>query len=72
MPFTTKDRYNDQYYVNCADRTHGAWWFSRSCVFPHLNGEYLSKATYSYYRQGIGWNRNWKLLQKAYMMIRRL
>ena len=42
MPFTTKDRDNDQWSGgNCATTWHGPWWHKR-CHHSNLNGDYLS------------------------------
>ncbi|OCT73835.1 hypothetical protein XELAEV_18032799mg [Xenopus laevis] len=37
--FTTKDRDNDVYDLNCANIDHGAWWY-KSCYNANLNGLY--------------------------------
>ncbi|XP_022097576.1 ficolin-3-like [Acanthaster planci] len=42
LPFSTKDRDNDEYNSShCAVVLHGAWWFGK-CGFSHLNGRYYS------------------------------
>ncbi|KAK7090119.1 uncharacterized protein [Littorina saxatilis] len=37
--FTTKDKDNDRFSVNCALRKHGGWWYDR-CSEANLNGVY--------------------------------
>lgn len=67
-PFTTKDRDHDSYYVNCAVKFTGAWWYS-ACHFANLNGLYGS----SEQGKGINWY-TWKgyhySAKKAEMKIR--
>ena len=41
MPFSTKDRDNDQLSGNCAISRHGAWWY-KGCTHSNLNGLYRS------------------------------
>ena len=41
MPFSTKDRDNDQWSNHCAQYRRGAWWY-RGCTNSNLNGLYLS------------------------------
>ena len=55
MYFTTKDRDNDRYGVNCAQQWTGAWWYE-SCHHSNLNGRYLGNKQDG---KGINWQR-WK------------
>ena len=48
--FTTKDRDNDQYFLNCAVRFNGAWWY-HDCYYSNLNGVYLNKIN----PKGVNW-----------------
>ena len=41
IPFSTKDRDNDQSSGNCAVNHRGAWWY-KNCAHSNLNGLYLS------------------------------
>ena len=52
MAFTTKDRDNDRYGVNCAVIFSGAWWYN-ACHNSNLNGKYLGRK-YDY--KGVVWN----------------
>ena len=42
MPFSTKDRDNDQAGGSCAEAYHGAWWYT-NCLQANLNGGYNLK-----------------------------
>ncbi|KAL3885210.1 hypothetical protein ACJMK2_025298 [Sinanodonta woodiana] len=50
MKFTTKDKDNDQYSLNCASSYKGGWWYT-SCHSSNLNGIYGSAK----YGEGINW-----------------
>ena len=69
MPFTTKDRDNDQSGGSCAAHFHGAWWH-KGCTNSNLNGLYLSgQLTH----QGVSWlhmNNKWEFLKFAQMKLR--
>ena len=70
MQFTTKDRDNDQYSVNCATSFHGAWWYGPSCHHSNLNGLYRSGLDST---RGINWYHflnNWVSLKFAQMKLR--
>ena len=69
MKFTTYDRDNDPYSVNCASDWKGAWWYNY-CHHSNLNGLYLKAGDSS--SKGIRW-RHWKNLnskKKTEMKIR--
>ena len=58
MPFSTKDRENDQSDdKNCAKVYKGAWWYS-SCHHSNLNGLY-HHGQHSSYADGVNWH-HWK------------
>ncbi|XP_071797135.1 microfibril-associated glycoprotein 4-like [Asterias amurensis] len=65
--FTTRDRDNDEASGNCAEQTHGAWWFKDCTVKSHLNGEYEQNPVG---RRGIVWY-EWNQPIKACSMILR-
>ena len=44
MPFTTRDRDNDQVGGNCAQSWKGGWWY-RTCMAAQLNGVYHHDTT---------------------------
>ncbi|XP_068109859.1 ficolin-2-like [Hyperolius riggenbachi] len=52
-PFTTKDRDNDEYAVNCAVNFKDAWWYG-ACHTANLNGQYL-RGTHESYADGVNW-----------------
>ncbi|XP_070198918.1 microfibril-associated glycoprotein 4-like [Littorina saxatilis] len=69
--FTTKDRHNDLYIANCANKYLGAWWYV-SCHRSNLCGVFTSHNTTAH-GQGIQWS-TWKgqnySLKFAQMMVR--
>ncbi|XP_031552219.1 uncharacterized protein LOC116289432 isoform X1 [Actinia tenebrosa] len=70
MPFSTKDRDNDQRAnYNCAALFTGAWWF-KECYRVHLNGKYLGDTTEG---DGVEWfrfHRNYQSLKFTEMKMR--
>ena len=52
MQFSTHDRDNDRYSLNCAANQQGAWWY-KSCVHSNLNGKYLRGANNCF---GVWWH----------------
>ena len=52
MAFSTKDRDNDRYSLNCAVEFTGAWWY-KSCYNSNLNGQYLGDKSDS---KGARWS----------------
>ncbi|XP_071510649.1 fibrinogen-like protein 1 [Diadema antillarum] len=72
--FTSQDRDNDNYELNCAlEHVGSAWWYDH-CLFANLNGFYVtSDVVTSTSRLGISWY-NWKLnyysMERAEMKIR--
>uniref|UniRef100_A0A182MVV9 Fibrinogen C-terminal domain-containing protein n=1 Tax=Anopheles culicifacies TaxID=139723 RepID=A0A182MVV9_9DIPT len=72
MAFTTKDRDNDNFGLNCAEQNTGAWWYA-SCLDSNLNGQYLNGPT-ALYAKGMSWKTFRDLgysLKSSVMMIRR-
>ncbi|XP_033626605.1 ficolin-1-like [Asterias rubens] len=70
-PFTTKDRDNDAHSnSNCAERFHGAWWYTY-CYASNLNGRYFNEATTN--TEGINWYgfSGYRSLKTTEMKIRR-
>ena len=55
--FSTKDRDNDKYSGDCAEKFQGAWWYN-SCFHSNLNGRYHG-GQHSSYADGINW-KSWK------------
>jgi hypothetical protein len=70
MKFTTLDRDNDKYSLNCAIKYTGAWWYNK-CHFSNLNGDYGNTE----YALGPVWQQ-WKgyntPMKKTEMKIRRI
>ena len=68
MPFTTKDRDNDQSSNNCAAQfgygNNGGWWYN-SCSYIILNNKYKNI-------HGIAINKSWKATSFTEMKIRPL
>ena len=48
MPFSTPDRDNDNYSVNCAHSWSGGWWFN-SCACSILNAPYNTPYMHQWY-----------------------
>uniref|UniRef100_A0A182Q6C6 Fibrinogen C-terminal domain-containing protein n=1 Tax=Anopheles farauti TaxID=69004 RepID=A0A182Q6C6_9DIPT len=72
-PFTTTDKDNDKFTLNCAQQSAGAWWYT-DCHDSNLNGRYLNGPT-SLFGKAMSWS-TFKgpsyALKSARMMIRRL
>ena len=52
--FTTKDQDKDLLTaINCAEETHGAWWWDGHCYESNLNGMYLGTNQSIY--DGVYW-----------------
>ena len=71
MQFTTKDRDNDQWALNCASHNnYGAWWYSSGCGYSNLNGLYRIGLPNG---QGVHWYNfldSWISLKFAQMKLR--
>ncbi|XP_052895807.1 ficolin-2-like [Anopheles moucheti] len=73
MPFTTKDKDNDIFQLNCAQQNTGAWWYS-DCHDSNLNGQYLNGSTVLY-GKGMTWKtfrEQGYSLKISIMLIRRI
>lgn len=70
MKYTTKDRDNDRYHINCSKHTggEGGWWF-RDCDMANLNSLHTKGSG----EKGIEWQKAKKdhSMQFSRMMIRR-
>ncbi|XP_045157019.2 tenascin-R-like [Mercenaria mercenaria] len=56
--FTTIDRDNDDYHLNCAVLFSGAWWHN-TCHTSNLNGLYFPEGNHSSFAKGINWYSCW-------------
>ncbi|XP_075840565.1 ficolin-2 isoform X1 [Microtus pennsylvanicus] len=61
--FSTKDQDNDQGSSSCAQRFHGAWWYS-DCHASNLNGLYLG-GPHKSYADGVNW-KSWRGYNYSY------
>ncbi|XP_052692059.1 ficolin-2-like [Crassostrea angulata] len=71
--FSTKDKDHDHYKENCAATFNSAGWFSSTCFYTNLNGEYRKNSRVDakelcWYH----WGNTWRSLKSAKMMIRQL
>ena len=66
MAFTTKDRDNDIYSINCAVSYTGAWWY-RNCYLSSLNGKYLGEKIDD---RGLRWHHFRRSLKFTEMKLR--
>ncbi|GFR94575.1 tenascin-R, partial [Elysia marginata] len=68
QPFSTFDRDNDGNAGNCANMSHGAWWYN-NCHHSNLNGKWGVKAD-----NGLRWFNGKTSLHASFseMKIRRL
>ncbi|XP_065945222.1 microfibril-associated glycoprotein 4 isoform X1 [Magallana gigas] len=71
--FSTKDKDHDHYKENCAASFNSAGWFSSTCFYTNLNGEYRKNSRVDakelcWYH----WGNTWRSLKSAKMMIRQL
>ena len=71
--FSTRDRDNDVWSSNCAERYKGGWWY-RSCHGSNLNGLYLSGPN-TFHGEGVNWHTfrvNTYSLKVSEMKLRRV
>jgi ficolin len=67
--FTTKDRDNDKWSRNCAERYKGGWWYN-SCLKANINGLYLGNKHRDDSMNWYVWKKH-QSMKRASMMIRR-
>ncbi|XP_060566662.1 microfibril-associated glycoprotein 4-like [Ruditapes philippinarum] len=70
--FSTKDRDNDVWYNNCAQKYKGAWWY-KYCHQSNLNGLYLP-GYHNQYAIGINWKTCWGYhysIRNVHMKVKR-
>ena len=69
-PWSTPDQDNDESRRNCAERFHGAWWYS-GCLRSNLNGRY-HHGNDSSYAYGVIWRgkEEWLSLKRTEMKMR--
>jgi ficolin len=67
--FSTKERDNDKWSKNCAERYKGGWWYN-SCYGANINALYLGNKSSDESMNWWAWKKH-QSMKRASMMIRR-